>query len=53
MAAKVAELFKEKDQLLTACGSHLMQKEQAKHMSQPRERSNLNQQKHHHRSLSS
>lgn len=51
--AKVAGLFKVKDQLLTACSSHPMQAEQSKPMSQLRERSNLTQQKDSHRSLSS
>lgn len=44
-AADVAGLFEEKDQLLTAHSSYPRQTEQAKTLSQPRERSNLNQQK--------
>lgn len=52
-AADVAGLFEGKDQLLTARSSYPRQTEQAKTLSQPRERSNLNQQKECHRSPSS
>lgn len=50
-AANVAALFKEKDHLLTACGLKPMQTEQAKPVSQLRQKSNLSQQKDYHRSL--